>query len=283
MTKRLRSLKSLRQRIDALDDQLHDLLMERADVVGEIVEAKRAEKVAAEVPGRETEILRRLAKRHKGPFPRGALVRLWREIVSAAIAQQAEFPVAVAVPDSDPGIWDLARDHYGSQVPMTALKSTAEAMRALAEGRANAAVVAVPGDGVEDSWWRSLAAGGEGPRVTARLPFDGRGNARGERDAFVLSRNPGAPAGDRSVYALEISGEVSRSGLAGSIAGDGIAVDLLALTRANDRSWGLVDFDAFLPPDDARLAKLLAPLGGRVAHASALGFYARKLPAEAPR
>jgi chorismate mutase / prephenate dehydratase len=282
MTKRLRSLKTLRQRIDAIDDGLHDLLMERADVVGEIAAAKRAERLGAEVPGREVAILRRLAKRHKGPFPRGALVRLWREIVGAAIAQQTEFPVAVAAPESDPGIWDLARDHYGSQVPMTALKSTAEVLRALAEGRAGAGVVAVPGDGVEDAWWPALAAGGEGPRVTARLPFDGRGNARGARDAFVLSRLPGAPAGDRSLYAFEIREEVSRSGLAAGLAGDGIAVDLLALARANGHSWGLVDFDAFLPPGDKRLAKLLAPLGERVAHAASLGFYARKLAPEAP-
>jgi chorismate mutase / prephenate dehydratase len=283
MIKSPRTLKTLRQRIDAIDDGLHELLMERAAAVAEISLAKKAEKLAAQDPGREAEILKRLAARHKGPFPRAAMIRIWREIVGSAIAQQADLPVAVAVPDDDPGIWDLARDHYGSQMPMTPYKSSGEVLRALAEGHASAAVVAVPGDGAGDSWWRALASGNEGPRVTARLPWDKRGNARGERDAFVLSRIPGAPAGDRSVYALEIRDEMSRSGLAGALAGGSAAVALLALTRAEDRFWGLMDFDAFLPPGDERLDRMLAPLGERVAHVSALGFYAKPLAAKAGR
>ncbi|MGB8183207.1 MAG: chorismate mutase, partial [Stellaceae bacterium] len=108
-----RSLKTLRRQIDEIDDKLHSLLMRRADLVAEVGAAKQEEHARVEVPVREAEILRRLRGRHTGKFPIGALVRLWRELMGAAIMSQAQFSVAVAAPDNDPGIWDLARDHYG--------------------------------------------------------------------------------------------------------------------------------------------------------------------------
>ena len=46
--------------------------------------ARGAGKALALRPGREAMVLRRLLGRHSGPFPRGALVRLWREIMGAA-------------------------------------------------------------------------------------------------------------------------------------------------------------------------------------------------------
>ena len=79
-------LSSLRKRIDAFDDRLLDLLNERAKVVEAVYREKQAGakggKVEAFVPGREAEILRRLAKRHQGPFPQAALAPVFREIIS---------------------------------------------------------------------------------------------------------------------------------------------------------------------------------------------------------
>ncbi|MGH6967865.1 MAG: chorismate mutase, partial [Stellaceae bacterium] len=162
MPKQPRTLKTLRRQIDETDDKLHSLLMRRAALVAEIGVAKQAEHARIEVPLREAEILCRLAGRHRGNLPVGALVRLWRELVGAAIVMQAGFSVAVAVPEDDPGIWDLARDHYGSQVAMTAYRSPNEVLRALAEFRHDSGVIAVPTDGVDDPWWRALAGAGDG-------------------------------------------------------------------------------------------------------------------------
>lgn len=282
MSDRPRSLKTLRQEIDRIDAQLHDLVMQRAEVVSEVAAAKRSDGMPAEVPMREAEILRHLVKRHGGRFPAASLVRLWREMVGAAITMQTEFSVAVAAIEADPGIWDLARDHYGTSVPMTAYRSSTEVMRALAENRANAGVVPVPGDGVEDAWWRTLASAGPGPRVTARLPFAGRGNARGSRDAFVLSLAPVEPEkSERSLYAIEAAGEVSRGGLATMLASAKLPATLLAMARVGGGATaGLVEIDEGVALEDARLQNLTPPGGETRARASALGFYARPLSAQ---
>jgi len=276
MAKQPRTLTTLRRQIDETDNQLHDLLMRRAVLVAEIGVAKQATRASVEVPLREAEILRRLEGRHRGKLPVGALVRLWRELVGAAIVMQTDFSVAVAVPDNDPGIWDLARDHYGSQVPMTSYRSPSEVLRALVELRHDSGVIAVPADGVDDPWWRALAGAADGPRVNARLPFGGRGNARGVHDAFVIGRVANG-IGDRSLFVIETSGELSRAGLNTALASGGVAVAVLAHVRGNDSSVALIDVDAPVAANDSRLVELTAGLGKQLRHIAPLGSYAKPL------
>ncbi len=105
------ALDDLRRRIDQIDDQLHDLIMQRAEVVEAVARAKKRAGIATVRPGREAALLRRLVERHRGRFPRTVLVRLWRELISGAISLQGEFAVAVYAPGGLPDYWDLARDH----------------------------------------------------------------------------------------------------------------------------------------------------------------------------
>ena len=82
------SLAALRAEIDAIDDALHDLVMRRAAVVARMAASRVKGDASSLRPGREASILRRLLARHSGALPPAALVRLWREILSASNAMQ---------------------------------------------------------------------------------------------------------------------------------------------------------------------------------------------------
>ena len=274
------NLDDLRRRIDEIDDRLHDLVIERAAAVEAVAALKRRGGVAVIQPGREALILRRLVARHKGRFPRPVLVRLWREIISGTIMMQGDFAVAVPVLEGKPDYCDLARDHYGSHTPMIAFHSVGEVLRALAEGRAAVGVLPMPAEGEGEPWWPLLAVGGAAaPRVIARLPFAGRGNARGEGglDALVIGHGETDPTGDdRSLIALETEAELSRARLIGALNGAGLAVTLFALHEpVGTGAWSLVEIDDMVTPEDPRLVKALEPLGTRVARIAPLGCYAK--------
>src|SRR5258707_5120237 len=96
-------LDDLRRQIDELDDQLHDLLMRRTEVVEAIGKEKKDGKVSAFRPGREAVILRRLVARHGGRFPAAGLVRIWREMLAATVGLQMPFAVAVYAPSAANG------------------------------------------------------------------------------------------------------------------------------------------------------------------------------------
>lgn len=273
------SLDRLRRRIDQLDDALQDVLIQRAEVVADVARLKNAEGTSPVRPGREARILRRLVARHRGPFPRPMLVRLWRELLSGTIAMQTAVNVAVFAPDNRIGLWDLARDHYGSHTPMTSFRSAGDVIAAVGNGHATLGVLPLPEQEESESWWRAFMHGDvPKPRVIARLPFGGRGNARPEGgDALVIGKIEPEPSGaDRSLYIIGTDEELSRARLASTLSAAGLVASLLAGTRS-DTAAQLVEFDDWIAPDDARLKEALAVLASRITQVTLLGFYARPL------
>lgn len=282
MSTALPTLADLRRRIDELDDALHDVLIERSAVVESIGRLKRVEATPPLRPGREAQILRRLLTRHRGAFPKPILVRLWRELLAGSLAIQADLHIAVYAPENSAGLWDLARDHYGSQTAMSGLRSTGEVLRAIADGRATLGILPVPGQSDVEPWWRFLAAG-EAPvlRIVARLPFGAPGNARSDGDAFVVGAIEPEPSGaDRSLYVIETGDDVSRTRFLSALGGVGSPASVLAATDAEGgAAMQLVEFDGWIAGDDTRLKDTLGSLGDRVLRWTWLGGYARPLSA----
>ena len=275
------TLDELRRKIDEIDDELHDLLMRRTEIVAEIGALKKTDRVPALRPGREAMILRRLMARHKGPLPRPLIVRIWRELLSGTIALQVDFAVAVFAPDTAPGYWDIARDHYGSHTPMTAYSTAVQVLRAVTEGQASVGVLPMPQDGEAEPWWPHLASADPAtPRVIARLPFAGDGNARREEaEAFAIGRGDIEPTGaDRSLLVIDTSRTMSRGRLLSALKTGGFQPSFLAASeRGPDIAADLLELDGIVPADDKRLKEALRPLGEAVDGISFLGGYARPL------
>jgi chorismate mutase/prephenate dehydratase len=273
--KTISSLDQARRRIDEVDDHLHDLLMQRAELVASVAQLKRSDKVEPFRPGREAQILRRLVGRHRGPFPRPVLVRIWREILGGTVAMQA--PVSVALCE---GCWDLARDHFGSQAPLLALASPDEVIVAVAEGRATVGVLPLPDDDGSDPWWLHFAADGEGrPRVIARVPFGTVGNAiDGCQDAFVIAAMDADPSGDDcTLLAIRVSRATTAASLTDAFLDARVDGTPVAEVERDGNAFFLVELDALLAAGDPRLAQALARLDA-AARATWLGCYARPLP-----
>jgi len=280
-------LDDLRREIDQIDDALHDLLMRRAAVVERIGAAKGTPSQTVYLrPGREASILRRLMARHTGSFPAQAVVRMWREMITAFTRMQGPFAVAVYAPEDKRGFWDVARDHYGSFVPMTAVNTPAAALRAVSDGTATVGVVPYPAEDDKDPWWRFLvSADANRPRVVARLPFGGRGNARGEnRDALAIAVAAHEPTGDdRTLLSIEIGGALSRGRLKDMLEACGLPpVNFCtwhAGGHATDHGGGgpsihLVEIADFVDPADPRLTALVERSGEIPVRVNTVGGYA---------
>jgi chorismate mutase / prephenate dehydratase len=86
-------LPTLRQRIDSIDDQLIDLLNQRAEVAVGIGKLKAAAAQPAYAPERERQILDSLRQRSKGPLPESALRVIYKEIISASLALESPMQI----------------------------------------------------------------------------------------------------------------------------------------------------------------------------------------------
>lgn len=112
-------LNALRQQIDELDDQIHELLVARFDVTARVAAAKGAQSDPSLIPRpvREREILERLRTRDFGLLPRGSMTRIWKEIMGAACYQQGDFRVGVCA-EAFSELSQVAREHFGTAVPL---------------------------------------------------------------------------------------------------------------------------------------------------------------------
>jgi chorismate mutase len=257
------ALTALRAEIDALDDAMHDLLMRRAAVVSRMA-ASRAKTGGGSPlrPGREAAVLRRLLARHQGALSRGAVVRIWRHIFMAHTAIQGGFTAAVAASSEGAPSLVLAREHFGTQTPLTAFASPAQALAALSAGKASVAVLPAPSGEGEGAWWQSL----EAPRlcIVARLPFLADA-MRADAALVVAPVPPDASGEDRSLVRLEGGADASRDSFARQLAEAGLVGRVVCLLRQGGRSLALAEIDAFIAAGDPRLATL---------HAVLLGAYA---------
>jgi len=126
-------LHEVRAELDALDDALHRMLMQRAEVVDRLRHSGAKPAGTTLRPGREAAILRRLLATHRGPMPAAALVRIWREILAASVGQQGGFSVALP---QDAALARLAAEHFGGAAPLRQHPSVGGVLRSVAAGEA---------------------------------------------------------------------------------------------------------------------------------------------------
>lgn len=170
------NLSTLRKKIDTLDDQILELLSERASVVEVVGKLKHSRDKLHSIirPGREARMIRRMAELTKRPLSPEAVAHLWRMIISSAINIEEETQVsAVSTPENEECYW-LSREYFG---PFTAITKHPTAMGVIGdvfERKATVGVVPIWDENAPRPWWVRLIeeeCEEEPPLVFARLPF----------------------------------------------------------------------------------------------------------------
>jgi chorismate mutase-like protein len=274
----------IRKDIDAVDDQIHDLLMKRADLVLEIGKEKRKRKEQIISPDREARVIRRLLDRHKGPLQKAAMVRIWRELVGAVSLLQTDMKVALfsAGPHAQEYA-DMARDYFGSVVPVHHVANPMMAISMVRDGEASFAVVPWPEDEAENPWWSYLvgndAETDKAIRIMVRLPYGGWEKGRGNPEfrALVIARLAFHDSGrDHSFLLLDLDQMVSRARVVDKMKALGItalSINSRRIRGLSERSLHLFEVDSYISPDDPRLQQLLENLENPEGRCVVVGGY----------
>ena len=133
-------LKSLREKIDAVDARIVKLLSQRAQLAQSVGHAKDG--AAVYRPEREAQVLRRVAELNPGPLADKALQRVYTEIMSACRALEDEMTVAFLGPEGTYS-QEAVLKHFGGVVPLAPCASIDEVFRSAESGAAGYAVVPV--------------------------------------------------------------------------------------------------------------------------------------------
>lgn len=269
------------------------LLAHRLELVRRIVPAKRHHKLPRYAPGREATIMRQLAMRRPADLPLGNVLRMWRELLAATVALEGRmsdrpeepFTVAVYELPGAPAHRDLARDHYGSHVALHPFASSYQVIQAVTAPH-TIGILPLPRQGEAEPWWPYLR-GEKTPQVIARLPFGPPGNVHnspsgvgalvigyGAQQATLDAYGQTSPKNDRTLFVVETAEPISSTHLFSAISAAGLTHKL----RVTAEPSTLIEMEGYVPPDDARLARLCEQLGVGRSRLMYIGGYAEPLP-----
>jgi len=136
------SLKNLRKKIDSTDKKITKLLNMRAKITMEIAKIKRKSGTSIYSPGREREVLRKIALRNRGPLSSSALEAIYREIMSSSLSLEKPLKIAYLGPEAT--FTHLAAlKRFGSQVEYIACDSISDVFLEVERDTADYGVVPI--------------------------------------------------------------------------------------------------------------------------------------------
>ncbi len=200
------TLTDLRDEIDRIDACLHEMLMQRGEIIDRLIAVKaRAGGGSAFRPGREADMMRRLVERHKGILPLDTVESIWRIIISTFTFVQANYSVHADISGGDAQMRDCCRFHFGFTVPYVTHQSVGDVIAAVAAASGDLGLVPVEARAEAGAWWRRLTEPAA-PKIIARLPFVERRDHPAGTPLFVLAKpvEDGA-ARDIVLYAATLS------------------------------------------------------------------------------
>jgi chorismate mutase len=253
----LPSLDEVRQRIDAIDDQMLRLVAERAALSASVAAAKRA---AGETrfglrPAREAQILRRLLSVQDSHVSPELIIGLWRDIMADSLARQGPFHVSLWGGKDPYRVIELTRIRFGANAPVRGALKPEDALAA-AKTPGGVAVLALASD---TPWWARLLAEPT-LNVFAALPCLRRW---GPSAALAAAQIEVEPSGLDETFWVTDSRQ-SDAAIVETLGRIGFAAELLAAAGG----FKLYTLSGFVQREDVRLKDAPGELKGVIGAAS---------------
>lgn len=196
------TLADLRAEIDRIDLGMHEALMHRGQIIDELIQVKKTQASGSAFrPGREAEMMKRLALRHKGLLPLDTVEGIWRIIIATFTYVQASYSVHADVSGGDAQMRDSARFHFGFTVPYLAHENARAVIAAVAGSAGDLGIFRIEQGASAGCWWRDLA-GTDRPKIIARLPFIERPDHPAGTPVYVIAK----PLADAAVREIVLYG-----------------------------------------------------------------------------
>ncbi len=139
-----KKLLEIRNQIDAIDEQIHQLLNERARAAQEVARIKLDADPDAVFyrPEREAQVLRRVMERNEGPLSDETVARMFREIMSSCLALEKPLNVAYLGPEGT-FTQAAALKQFGHAINMHSMSTISDVFMDVESGGSDYGVVPV--------------------------------------------------------------------------------------------------------------------------------------------
>lgn len=243
------ALAALRAQIDAIDDQMLDLVGKRAALARALAAAKAGGgPTLALRPAREVRVLRRLIARAPEGVDADLVSELWSALMGANVRRQQPMEALVSGAGDIGRLFDVARRHFGASMKITRVEDFRAALNRVQVEPGVVALLPWPGPQGPGGWWPILNERRYHKlSIVSALPMRGDHEPEGAligADALIEEAGDDFTLGVAFDPHHRLVRALNESGLSGK-----------ELGRA--RETVLIRFDGFLSPTDPRVMVLI--------------------------
>jgi chorismate mutase / prephenate dehydratase len=249
----------IRDRLDRIDNTLLDLLMERTKIIEEAGQLKRTymnEDDCYITSAREADMVKTLAYKVHGSFPKEAVVNIWRNIIAASCSVEVPLSLSVYHPDNDLKCLVEARNYFGTFSHSSMRRNVRSVIEDVETNRAVIGVLPLVYN-EQFKWWSYLAEKNSDLRVFACLPFVTNRNCLEDTNIVAIARIANEKSKeDKSLMTLEVSNRISSDQIIFELSDMGFVMKLLAnKVLPSKKNVYLIEFDGYLSANDQSMVR----------------------------
>ena len=209
-------LNEIRHNIDAIDDEMLQLIKKRLDLVHQVGKLKSEhtqDGISFIRPGREAVMLRRISNAFEDNTTRAAVAQIWRIIISSAINIEEDTCIsALSCPGNDESYW-LAREYFGAFSKMERRPTVMEILHDVYKRHSSVGVIPLWDKDTPRPWWSRILDEANPPFIFATLPFIQRAESTRSPLVALGYVNPEPTEDDESYWVIETDEKVPFSSL----------------------------------------------------------------------
>lgn len=168
------ALGEFRAQIDAIDDEIMELLVARCDIVKQVGKLKEGSGTTGSFirPKRESDMIKRIVDFFEGThFPPESAAHIWRTIIGASLRMESPLATAVHCPSGSLVPFFLAREFFGPTVPSSVFPTAATMLEAIEKDPHTVGVLNQNEMSDITPWWLHIALSPIKLRIFTCIPF----------------------------------------------------------------------------------------------------------------
>lgn len=207
-----KQLENFRESIDAIDQQLFELILKRADIVKQVGELKdEHDQTHVKIrPAREARQLKKIYEQFKdSPFPEASALMIWRHLINGSL--MVESPLRVQTLHAPQALPDYAREYFGCYADLHYAADSQTLLNRLDNNEIDIAIFPMPTMDSRDFWWHNLARDENKLKIFLEFPYLPTACVRDGSRALAVSKVAAEVPNEHShtILILEFSPDVN--------------------------------------------------------------------------
>lgn len=260
MSSLVEDLSQLREEIDRIDHQIIELLKARIEVVHKVgkYKSQHSQTVSFIRSGREARMLRDLTDKLKDTLPAAAVGTIWRMIISTSLNLEQGMSIASYVTTENPSCYWLAREYFGSFVPISKDAKADDVIHKVAASEVAVGILPFFDNGNAAPWWVRPQKEQNDIYIFARIPFIEQPHHNDTPVLAIANVLPEETGDDRSLLAIHTTPDTQSDIIAHISETFDSGITVLESYGSSDH---LVEVDCFIDKNDENFKRLCQQLG----------------------